>query len=362
MQIGPATTFAQISQQTKPTGQFAGVPGEKHLRLSATGDLHTHRTDKWSGIHFLNRAEKHKQAAQAIKQAIDTQAGMAGVGDRVFERLGLGKKVKVSDLAAIKQEIGRAQEDVSRQQVLDKAAPHKGEYAATKSRYLAQMSLLPDVAGTGQPMAHNNAGKDLFRSNIGDDEKVTALDKIGSHGVGSLNAREAAGALKGMFYESVAPLAKLAKLADHEAVPDAVGYFTGRNTVSAKPVGRDAVAPEDSDAAAGRLKQAIDSTLSPAEKAALKQRIDFLVDAAPIMTAKIGLCSADAADANSQDKLWMKSMAVSYPLFLGTTQEQFAAAHGGPAAATLGPEATAAAVKGRDLLTALAIHRDAIFG
>ena len=45
MQVGGTTTFSQIYQQTRAGGQFKDIPGEKHLRLSTAGDLHTHRAD-----------------------------------------------------------------------------------------------------------------------------------------------------------------------------------------------------------------------------------------------------------------------------------------------------------------------------
>jgi hypothetical protein len=354
MQVSGATSFTQIFQQTKAGGQFENVPGEKHLRLSTTGDLHTHRTDKSSGIHFLARAEKHKQAAEAIKTAIDTEIGMQGVGDRVFERLGLGNKVKVSDLLAIKQEISKAVTDVSYQEVVDKAAPRRGDYAATRTRFLDLMGKLPSVLGGQKPMATDNMANDYFRSKITDVEKSGALDKLGTQGAGSLNLREAAGAIRGMFYEPVAPMGKLAKLINNDALPDAVGYYSGKNTLTERAIDKDEVSQQDSEAAARKLKQAIDRTLSPSEKAALKERIDFLADLAPLMTDKVGLCNNRPEDANDQDKLWMKSMAVSYPLFLGSSQEEVNGAVGGPT--------KDAAIKGRDFITALAIHRDIIFG
>jgi hypothetical protein len=354
MQVGGTTTFSQIYQQTKAGGQFKDIPGEKHLRLSTAGDLHTHRTDKRSGIHFLARAEKHKQAAEAIKAAIDTEVGIPGVGARVFERLGLGKKVKLSDLTAIKQQISNATDDVTRKGVLDKAKPLKGEYGAAKAQFLHAMGQLPSVRNSAKPMANENMGNDYFRSNVNDADKSAALDKLGTSGAGSLDAREAAGAIRGMFYEPVASMSKLGRLINHEAVSDAVGYYTGNNTLTETPVAKDAVPGEDSTAAALRLKQAIDRSLSPSEKAALKQRIDFMVDVAPLMTDKVGLCNRKPEDAHDQDKLWMKSMSVSYPLFLGYNQEDANRAIGG--------SIKEAGNKGRDFITALAIHRDIIFG
>lgn len=355
MQINPGqTTFTQMYQQTKAGGQFENVPGEKHLRLSATGDLHTHREDKGSGIHFLDRAEKHKQAAAAVKAALDLEFGTPGLGDRIFARLGLDKMVKVSDLALIRGQIGHAQDDLARQETLDQARPLQGQYQNVKATLMYRMGQLPSVLTTAKPMAADNTGIDYFRANINDADKRTALTKLQSQGNQQLDGREAAGVVKAMFYEPVAPLGKLAKLANHPALDDAVGYYTGKNTLQATVVAKNAVPAQDTADAVVELRKAIDKTLTPTEKAALKERIDFIVDMAPLMHAKIGHCNTRVEDANDQDKLWMKSMAVSYPLFLGGTNEGVNGAIGGTA--------NEAAVKGRNLVTALAVHRDAIFG
>jgi hypothetical protein len=156
-----------------------------------------------------------------------------------------------------------------------------------------------------------------------------------------------------MFYEPVADNRKLAKLINNDALPDAVGYYSGHNTLHATVIGKNDVTQQDSTAAALKLKAAIDRTLTPGEKAALKQRIDFVVEQAQANVAKLGMASTRPEDANDQDKMWMKSIAVSFPTFLGTDKSVLEA---------IGGQASEAGIKSRDFITALAIHRDTIFG
>jgi hypothetical protein len=104
MQVDDATTFTQIYQQTQAGGEFANASAEKHLRLSKARGLHLKREDKGSGIHVIERAEKHKKAAEAVKRAIDKELG-PGKGETVFKRLRLSQPVSVGDLSAIKQQV-----------------------------------------------------------------------------------------------------------------------------------------------------------------------------------------------------------------------------------------------------------------
>jgi hypothetical protein len=105
MRVDGATTFSQIHQQLQPGGEFDGAPVGKHLRLSDKGGLHLKNADKGSGIHFMTRAEKHKEAVRAIKQSIDNDLG-PGKGEAVFKNLKLSSSmVSVGDLHAIKQQV-----------------------------------------------------------------------------------------------------------------------------------------------------------------------------------------------------------------------------------------------------------------
>ena len=101
------------------------------------------------------------------------------------------------------------------------------------------------------------------------------------------------------------------------------------------------------------MKAEIDRTLTAGEKAALKERIDFIVELAGANVDKLGNASTRPEDANDQDKMWMKSIAVSFPTFLGTDESVLE---------SIGGQAPEAKIKSRDFVTALAIHRDTIFG
>jgi hypothetical protein len=105
MQVGGATSFTQIYNQMRP-GPLTS--GDKHLRLTGT-DLHTHSSFKLHGTGaqaLQNRQAKYAGAADAIKSSLDLQFGQ-GMGDRIFNNLGLGSEVRLRDLGSIKREAER---------------------------------------------------------------------------------------------------------------------------------------------------------------------------------------------------------------------------------------------------------------
>jgi hypothetical protein len=145
MKIDGTTTFTQIHQQFQAGGEFHGKAGEKHLRL--VGDsLHLHREDKSSGIHFLDRKTKHKEALQALKDAIDVELG-PGAGNTVFKNLRIKSNVSVGEMAAIKQEFDRVKAGLD---TAGKALPRNLELVPVKGQPTLMAGRLSHATGTNQ--------------------------------------------------------------------------------------------------------------------------------------------------------------------------------------------------------------------
>lgn len=362
MQVTGGTTFSQINQERQNVGgALNGLDGGKHLRFKGGDTLYTHDSNKWHGIHFMNRASKHEAAAAAIKTSIDNELGQAGAGDQIFQKLGLNKKITVDDLARIATEVSKAKTFAAADakqaqqtgQLSSLTEATKDQMHAVGGQLLQQMAELPDVPEGD--LASQHMGNDYFRANAAPKAKTDALEKLHTDGAESLSAPEAAAAFKEHLAATpVMSADKLVALMTNEHVSDAVGYYTAKSTHTTKVVERDTEkdVPKRQAAAEG-LRTAIDETLTKQEKADLKERIGLLKDLSALSRDKIGLISKAPEDANNQDALWAKSIAVSHSLFTGQPQTSVIAESGLP-----GKEAGGAA---RDLVTALAVHYDAIF-
>jgi hypothetical protein len=125
MQVGGATTFSQIYDRMRP-GPLTS--GDKHLRLTGT-DLHTHSSFMLHGTGaqaLQNRQAKYAGAATAVKTALDVQYGQ-GMGDRIFNNLGLGTEVRLRDLRAIRDEATRVTTTLDLDKYRDRSGAHNPE-------------------------------------------------------------------------------------------------------------------------------------------------------------------------------------------------------------------------------------------
>lgn len=357
MQITGGTTFSQIYQERQNVGgALSGLDGGKSLRLKNGDNLYTHDSNKWHSIHFINRASKHEAAATAIKQAIDNELGPGG-GNQIFQQLGLNKKVTVGDLKQINTAVAAHKAAAAADNVDGLLKATTGQVGEVRQRLLDAMAELPDVPANHKATQHQDV--DFFRSSRPNPREfdAAALQKLNDEGADGLDAAEAAAAYKAHLAATpTMPAEKFAALMTNEHVSDAVGYFTGENTVGTTAVPRDSAKadPDNMRAAARELRRAVDETLDPAEKAALKERIEFARDLAAVSRDKIGLAGKVPDDNEVQGAMWVKSIAVSYGLFAGHQQTDLIAASG--------LSNRDASVAGRDLVTALAIHYDTVFG
>jgi hypothetical protein len=281
---------------------------------------------------------------------IDKEVGRAGAGDAIFRQLGLGATVPRSQLGLIKSQLD-LQARLNRAARLREHLPDLAALVLTKTR---EMGDAPKGS-----TARENISKDLFRPS-GSKAEPGALQKLdNAEDVESadLSHQEAVSALKAIWQATpTMPAEKFIALIRNEAVSDAVGYFTGKNTPAEKAVPLDSqqASRENVEAGAQRLKEAIERTLAPAEKEALRERAAFLRDMAALSLQKVGLISQNKDEAEIQEELWIKSIAVSWTLFSG---------HAGPDVINdSGLDVKEASTQARDFITACAVHYDTIFG
>jgi hypothetical protein len=285
-----------------------------------------------------------------LKSLIDDAVGRPGAGHEIFTQLHLGGEVKRADLALIKTLVNQ-QTKVNR---AAKLREHLPALAAGVLKYARDMGNAPEGS-----IAEQNPDKDFFRPSGNQASTPIALGKLESAGRvedANLSRTEAVQALKTIWQATpTMPAEKFTKLIMNEAVSDAVGYFTGRNTVGQKEVPLDdpKAQPENMHKGAKDLKAAIDANLTPPEKEALRERAAFLRNMAALSLRKAGPTNARGDEAEIQKELWIKSMAVSSNLFSGHEVVDVANASGLPAKEV--------AIQARDFITACAIHYDAIF-
>ncbi|MEE4379679.1 MAG: hypothetical protein V2J55_19500 [Candidatus Competibacteraceae bacterium] len=199
-------------------------------------------------------------------------------------------------------------------------------------------TLKPGQGGSvNDPLRQDNKDKTKTLNNIrkiqhGQMNQVTTKDMFDSFSHVAKNS-------------PVVPLNKLAPLANSNHVAGAVGLYSGNNTFGKQPI----KTPPDRNAAM-QLRDEINNTLTPQERAQLKARVELMSKMADVYSQHQpnlpGL-------GNNNKAKHTKSMAVNYSTWVGHPTLDVNAAIGG--------NARTSGIKARDLMTALVLHKDIIF-
>lgn len=239
------------------------------------------------------------------------------------------------------------------QAVLDQHAitSMRSQSGAYSTAALDSLRKLPDV-----PTGTVAAGGNVIRSNsLRDGDLQGAFEKVQAGKMDELTPHEGVNGLR-KLWEGMppVPLDKLGTLLQSPDVSGCVGKWTSANTLK-DPTKVPDNSQGEKNTSAGRLKTLIDTTLTPTEKLALKERVDYLSTLADLAQSKLGAPSDSVKNNPTEStKVWIKSMGVSSQAYLGTKYEDMAQQIGSP-------KITEAAAKSQDLMTALILHKDLIF-
>ncbi|MEE4377224.1 MAG: hypothetical protein V2J55_06890 [Candidatus Competibacteraceae bacterium] len=185
---------------------------------------------------------------------------------------------------------------------------------------------------------------DPMRENLGMDKVYAAMKKIEA---GNMSECTPAELIKAVQFISKAnpamPMGALTQLANSDHALNAAGPYTGKNTPSQTPVpfNSQQVQPDNMRQAAINLHQAVNEQLTPKEKAALRERVEFTAKLANMYDEKMGPCGSGNQPGDNA-ALWAKSFNVNIgnqtgydPAELvsevgGKLLEDLSAAKGGP--------------------------------
>ena len=186
-----------------------------------------------------------------------------------------------------------------------------------------------------------------------------AVGRALTQGISTLPVSEAVNIPKTIWGgQRVLPESLLAGLARHPSIPEAIGDLTYKNGLGGRSVANNT--PEQRTAAALQLREFIQTALSPEQRAALKERMDFLHQLPPLLLQKSGLPNAQSTPDEAM-RVYTKSVAVSGANYLGVGLADAAAMLG----IHQGSDGTSAAKVANqmlsDVVVALTLHHDVVF-
>ena len=233
-----------------------------------------------------------------------------------------------------------------------KVARHAEAIAAMPDITRAALSVfreLPD-APPGTIMTQTNP----IRSNtLSGTTRDQVVDQTLANGAGSLPFAQAINVPSNVWAgESVLPPNLVAEMARLESLPHSLGAMTFNNTMGTRDV-RDNT-PAQRFEAALQLREFIQTKLNPEQRAALKDRIDFLAELPPLMLQKFGAPShLELGKPDQALAVWMKSLGVTGYSYLGLAVTNLEEVMGQPK--------TQSAILINDALVAMVLHRDVVF-
>ncbi|MGV3661134.1 MAG: hypothetical protein ACO1TE_13190 [Prosthecobacter sp.] len=344
---------------------FQGANDDKNLRLQESGNTKTLKIHDgllpsgWGENATKRRELKHQAAVNLIKNLVSAQfPNNPRVVDSLFQKLGIKGEVSVGTLKRLEQEVSKELKSINNREQgveLQKEVSLMGRQMhgwmeEIEKQVLDQVEALPKA----KPHQMATPKDDKFRTSVPDEDRKSAMQKASGTGIDSLDLAEAVGCLKSVYENNpVMSLEKVITLINHESVSTAVGIYTGKNGLgSGQEVGK-GIGSGMMKHSAAQLRDVIKDNLTQTEIQDLKKRIDFLNELAPRTLDHFGKTHKDVGREEGI-KYWTKSIAVSYGLFVGHRQDAVQHLDNSSLKET--------SIKGRDLITALAIHSDIIFG
>jgi len=362
LNVTSQTTLQQLKQFSDGVSEGHEIRGKQNKDGSIT--LYSKDPKSFSlGMKKGARDDKITAAKTAINNILDRATGGRTTGlNHDVTRLFIDHMPSTSKTQVSKEHLSGLLTSVDRkiQDVEQKFATTVDKATLTRSMQ-ARLSVLMGTKATPQAgtLASENAQADPLRSGSLSESSKLAI-KNGD--INQLDVGELAHGTKWMLKElgpSIPRAGLQTLLRSTDTLQQAVGTLTYQNSYGKTVIGpeHELAQPASIQEGGEALRDLVDETFTSEQKTALKERAKFLKDLAGLMDEKVGLC-ARGLDSTENTNAWAKSLTVAGGIeFLG-----FEPMVDCRALAEDGTGIKDAIGAGRNLMTAMVMHYDTIFG